>query len=155
MSDYILDLRRQVGHRLLMQVGVSVIIVDKRGRILLQQRTDNHTWGYAGGSAEPDEEVESGARREMLEETGLSAKRLELFGIYSGRGTHYIYPNGDEISTVDLVYECRDYTGELKCQPGEVDRLEYFAAENIPDNIHPPHRQPLLDWISKNRQKQY
>ena len=150
MSDYILDLRKHVGHRLLMQVGVSVIIVDQQGRVLLQQRTDNHTWGYAGGSAEPDEDVESGARREMLEETGLVANRLKLFGIYSGQDTHYIYPNGDEVSTVDLVYECRDYSGKIKCQPGEVDRLEYFSPGDIPPDIHPPHRRPLLDWVAQN-----
>lgn len=114
---------------------------------MLKQRTDNHTGGYAGGSLEIDEEVEAGVRREMLEETGLTAYSLELFGIYSEKDTHYIYPNGDEVSTVDLVYECRDYSGNLRCQPGEVDRLDYFSPDEIPDNIHLPYRKPLMDWV--------
>lgn len=58
MSDYILDLRKIVGHRPLLQVGASVIVVDSADRILLQRRADNHLWGYAGGSVELDEEVE-------------------------------------------------------------------------------------------------
>ena len=50
MSNYIMDLRAVVGHRPLLQVGASVIVVDSENRILLQLRSDNHCWGYAGGS---------------------------------------------------------------------------------------------------------
>lgn len=114
MSDYIMDLRKIVGHRPLLQVGASVIVEDEKGRILLQKRSDNHYWGYAGGSVELDENVEDAAKRELFEETGLTAERLELFGIFSGKDMHYIYPNGDEVSNIDIVYICRDYTGTLQ-----------------------------------------
>ena len=73
MSGYIMDLRKIVGHRPLLQVGASVIVEDAQGRILLQKRADNHCWGYAGGSVELDEVVEEAARRELREETGLIA----------------------------------------------------------------------------------
>ncbi len=82
MSEYILDLRKTVGHRPLLQVGASVIVVDSEGRILLQKRRDNGRWGYAGGSVELDEEVEKAAMRELFEETGLFANELELFGVF-------------------------------------------------------------------------
>lgn len=114
MSHYIMDLRAIVGHRPLLQVGASVIVVDPQGRILLQLRSDNHCWGYAGGSVELDEEVEAAAKRELLEETGLVARELELFGVFSGKELHYVYPNGDAVSNVDIVYLCRKYTGTLK-----------------------------------------
>lgn len=42
MSDYIMDLRKIVGHRPLLQVGASVIVEDEDNRILLQLRSDNH-----------------------------------------------------------------------------------------------------------------
>jgi len=116
MSGYIMDLRKIVGHRPLLQVGASVIVEDDQGRILLQKRADNHCWGYAGGSVELDEVVEEAAKRELFEETGLTAHTLEPFGIFSGPDTHYIYPNGDEVSNVEIVYLCRDYSGELRCQ---------------------------------------
>ena len=111
MSGYILDLRKVVGHRPLMQVGASIIVEDNQGRILLQLRKDNHCWGYAGGSVELDEKVEDAAKRELFEETGLIANKLTLFGVFSGKDTHYIYPNGDEVSNIDIVYICKDYSG--------------------------------------------
>ncbi|MBS4968787.1 MAG: NUDIX domain-containing protein [Lachnospiraceae bacterium] len=102
MSDYIMDLRKIVGHRPLLQVGASVIVEDEKGRILLQKRSDNHCWGYAGGSVELDETVEDAAKRELFEETGLTAEHLELFGVFSGKDLHYVYPNGDEVSNIDF-----------------------------------------------------
>ncbi len=148
MSNYIMDLRKIVGHRPLLQVGASVIVEDSEGRVLLQLRSDNHCWGYAGGSVELDEVVEEAAARELLEETGLTAHRLELFGIFSGKDTHYVYPNGDEVSNVDIVYLCREYSGELICQEGETDELRFFAADELPENLSPPIRVPLLRWAA-------
>ncbi len=153
MSDYIMDLRKIVGHRPLLQVGASVIVEDEAGRILLQLRSDNHCWGYAGGSVELDEVVEEAARRELYEETGLTAEKLELFGIFSGKDTHYIYPNGDEVSNVDIVYICREYSGELKCQDGEVDALRFFDPDDLPENLSPPIVKPLMKWVESRKTK--
>ena len=151
MSNYIMDLRKIVGHRPLLQVGASVIVEDEQGRILLQKRSDNHCWGYAGGSIELDEEVEAAAKRELLEETGLTAHSLELFGVFSGKDTHYVYPNGDEVSNIDIVYICREYSGTLKCQPEEVDELRFFAPDQMPESISPPIPRPLQRWIETKR----
>ena len=147
MSHYIMDLRAIVGHRPLLQVGASVIVVDPQGRILLQLRSDNHCWGYAGGSVELDEEVEAAAKRELLEETGLVARELELFGVFSGQELHYVYPNGDAVSNVDIVYLCRKYTGTLKPQEDEVAELRFFSPPEIPENISPPNRKPLERFL--------
>ena len=151
MSSYIMDLRKIVGHRPLLQVGASVIVEDKEGRILLQLRSDNHCWGYAGGSVELDEDVEEAAKRELFEETGLIANNLELFGVFSGIDTHYVYPNGDEVSNVDIVYICKDYSGDLLCQEGEVDALKFFPIDQIPDNISKPIEKQLRQYIASKR----
>lgn len=149
MSGYILDLRKIVGHRPLIQVGASVIVEDSRGRVLLQLRADNHCWSYCGGSCEIDEQVEDTARRELFEETGLVAEELELFGVWSGPELHYVYPNGDEVSNIDIVFLCKSYSGELKRQEAEVDDLRFFAADGIPENLSPPIRKPLLKWVER------
>ena len=149
MSDYIMDLRRLVGHRPLLQVGASVIVEDAAGRALLQRRTDNHMWGYAGGSVELDEVVEDAARRELFEETGLRADSLELFGIFSGPDTHHVYPNGDEVSNVDIVYLCRNYAGCETPQPAEVETMGWFLPDALPEKLSPPIRKPLLTWAEK------
>lgn len=111
MSDYIMDLRKIVAHRPLLQVGASVIVEDEKGRILLQKRSDNHCWGYAGGSVELDETVE------------------------------------DEVSNIDIVYICRNYTGTLRKQENEVEELNFFALNEIPKKISPPIQKPLNQWI--------
>lgn len=147
MSEYIMDLRKIVGHRPLLQVGASVIVENARGEILLQKRADNHMWGYAGGSVELDEVVEEAAKRELFEETGLIAESLELFGVFSGPEYHYVYPNGDEVSNVDIVYLCKSFSGELKRQESEVDELRFFPSDALPEMITPPNRIPLRRWM--------
>ena len=58
MSNYIMDLRKVVGHATLLQAAASIIIENENGQVLLGRRTDNHQWGYAGGSIELGETVE-------------------------------------------------------------------------------------------------
>jgi ADP-ribose pyrophosphatase YjhB (NUDIX family) len=64
----------------------SVVLVDRRGWILLQERDqhpeiDPERWGYCGGHLEEDEDFEEGAYRELAEETGLELDDgLRLFG---------------------------------------------------------------------------
>ena len=152
MSEYIMELRKLVGHRPLLQVGASVIVENTHGQVLLQKRADNHCWGYAGGSVELDEVVEEAAKRELFEETGLIANELTLFGVFSGKDTHYIYPNGDEVSNVDIVYLCKSYTGQLICQESEVEELRFFSPEDLPENLSPPIRVPLLRWAESKRE---
>lgn len=149
MSGYIMDLRKIVGHRPLLQVGASVILEDKQGRVLLQKRTDNHCWGYPGGSTELDERVEDAAARELFEETGLTANHMELFGVFSGKELHYVYPNGDEVSNVDIVFLCRDYSGSLRLDAEESEDLCFFEAGQLPVNLSPPIVLPLRTWEKK------
>ncbi|MDE6640866.1 MAG: NUDIX domain-containing protein, partial [Acetatifactor sp.] len=94
MSSYIMDIRKYVGHRTIIQCAASIICVNDCGELLLGRRTDNHKWGYSGGSVEIDEKVEDCAKRELLEEMGLIADEIEFFCVNSGPETHYVYPNG-------------------------------------------------------------
>ena len=146
--SYIMDLRRFVGHARLIQCAGSVIIENEQGEILLGRRTDNHLWCYAGGAIEPGESIEDCARRELFEETGLTAGEMTLFGVFSGPETHYTYPNGDQASVVDIVYLCDDYSGEMRPQPEEVTELRWFAPADIPadDQLSPPNIPAIRMW---------
>lgn len=150
MTDYIKSLRKKVGHAPIMQCGGSVIVINEKNEILLEKRRDNGCWGYAGGSVELNEIVEETAKRELFEETGLAANKLELYGVFSGPELYYIYPNGDEVSNIDIVYICRDYDGELKCEEDEVSELRFFPLDKIPENISPPNRAVIEKFISEN-----
>ena len=151
MSEYILDLRKLVGHRPLLQLGASVLLEDERGRLLLQRRADCHLWGYHGGSVELDEVVEEAARRELWEETGLRAEKMELFGIFSGPELHFTYPNGDEVSNVDHVFLCTSYSGTLRPQLDEVEELRFFAWDELPEDTVSMNRPALRAWRESKR----
>ena len=84
MADYIKYIRGMVGHKPILSGAGSVIVENEKGEILLGRRTDNHLWGYSGGSAEIDERAEDCARRELQEEMGLTADELEFFFLNSG-----------------------------------------------------------------------
>lgn len=152
MSGYIMDLRKVVGHRTLIQCAGSIIIENEKGQVLLGKRTDNGMWGYFGGSIEIDETVEDCARRELWEETGLTAGKITLFMINSGKKAHYIYPNGDEVSNVEIIYLCRDYTGAMKPQQEEISQLRFFGLDEIPE-ISPPIR-PVMEAYLQLRKEQ-
>ena len=155
MSDYIMDLRKIVGHRTIMQCAASIICVNEQGQILLGKRTDNHLWGYAGGSIEIDEKVEDAAKRELFEETGLIADEITFFYINSGPEAHYIYPNGDEVSNIEIIYLCRKYHGELKRQEAEMDELRFFFPNEISlEMISPPIRPVIEKYLNMNKQDQ-
>ncbi len=149
MSGYIMDMRKLVGHRTLIQCAASIIIENEKGQILLGRRSDNHCWGYSGGSIEIDERVEDCARRELLEEMGLTAGAIELFMINSGPEVHYIYPNGDEVSNVEIIYICRDWSGEPKAADGELTELRFFDVADIPDEISPPIKPVIDEYIGQ------
>ena len=148
MSGYIMDLRKIVGHRTLIQCGAGVIIVNGEGKILLGRRADNQLWGYFGGSVEIDEKVENCAKRELLEETGLIADEISFFTVNSGSEIHYTYPNGDDVSNIEIVFLCSRYHGELKAQREEVEELKFFKPSKIDiDMISPPLRPSIKKYL--------
>ena len=140
-----MDLRKVVGHRTLIQCAGSVIVIDPKGRLLLGKRTDNHLWGYSGGSVEIDEKVEDCAKRELFEEMGLTANSLEFFMVSSGSEVHYIYPNGDEVSNIEIIYLCRDYSGTPVKQEEEMEELKFFAPDEIDLNMISPPIRPVFE----------
>ena len=143
-----MDLRKIVGHRTLIQCGAGVIIVNNVGEILLGRRADNQLWGYFGGSIEIDEKVEDCAKRELLEETGLIADELSFFTVNSGAEVHYTYPNGDEVSNIEIVYLCNHFHGEMKAQQEEFEELKFFKPSEIDiDMISPPLRPSIKKYL--------
>lgn len=151
MTGYMAEMRRLVGHRTIIQCAASVIVIDGQGRLLLGKRSDDHTWGYSGGSVEIDERAEDCARRELLEEMGLATEELEFFCVNSGPEAHHIYPNGDEVSNFEIVYLCRKYAGEPRTTDGEMEELRFFAPEEIDlDMICPPIRPVLRRYLEQN-----
>lgn len=79
------------------RVGIGVIVLDGGGRFVLGRRTGSHgegCWCLPGGHLEFSESFEECAKREVLEETGISVKNVRLAGVSNGvlkaEGKHYV-----------------------------------------------------------------
>lgn len=109
--------------------------------------------GYHGGQVELGEIVEEAAKREVLEETGLTVHSLKLFGVYSGPDLYHVYPDGNEAYIIDIVYSSDDFSGVIKRQESEVNDLRWFSMAELPENLSPPIRRALHDFIAaQNKQ---
>ena len=149
MNGYIKEMRKLVGHRTIIQCAASIICIDENGNILLGRRNDNHLLGYSGGSLEIDECVEDCAKRELLEEMGITAEELEFFCVNSGPQAHYIYPNGDEVSNFEIVYLCRKWSGVPNSNDGEMGELRFYDPKEIDlKQISPPIKNVVAYYIN-------
>ncbi|MBE0600792.1 MAG: NUDIX hydrolase [Firmicutes bacterium] len=153
MNDYIASMRAKIGHDRLLLAGAGVFI-HQNGKLLLQRRRDDGTWGDHGGCVEIGEAPEDTARRELYEETGLTAGKLEFLGVYSGPDFYHTYPNGDQVYLVGIFYLCDDFSGTPVTQTDETTDLQWFALDALPENIMPVIRRPLADCVARLQERQ-
>lgn len=139
---YIQELRNLIGSRPIIAIGATIIVFNQKGEILLQHRTDANTWGLPSGSMEMGENIEDTARRELFEETGLAATRLKLLNVLSGPEYFFIYPNGDQVHTVIVLYEAIGVKGELHINDNENKELKYFNVDSLPE------LESMMEFIS-------
>jgi 8-oxo-dGTP pyrophosphatase MutT (NUDIX family) len=129
--DFILELRAMVGHHPLWLPGVTALVVDEQGRVLMVQRSDNGLWTLPSGIAEPGEEMAASCAREVLEETGIVVQVEELISIRTvGPVT---YPNNDVTSYVDHFFRCRPISGTAQVGDDESIAVGWFAPDALPE----------------------
>lgn len=129
--SYVEWLRSRVGQRKIFLVYSSVVLQDENGRVLLQRRTDFDFWGLPGGSLELDEDIETCARRELREETGLTASALRLVGVYTHPRYDVVYPNGDQVQQYTICVAGRVSGGQMRPDGVEVSQQAFFEAGAI------------------------
>lgn len=150
MEDYLKKLREKVGHMPLVLPHSVVVLFNKEGQVLLEERSDDGYFDFPGGGIDLKETGEEAAKRELFEETGLIADKLTLFNVYTGEITRYVYFNGDEIYGVDLVYLCHDYHGTLNPQLEEVKNLKFYSLDALPDKMSIRNKAIVKDLLSKD-----
>jgi 8-oxo-dGTP diphosphatase len=124
-------------------VGVAVIVV-REGRVLLGKRKHSHgagTWQFPGGHLEYGESVESCARRELYEETGLSIVNLRLGpftnDFFKDEKKHYI--------TLFVIAE--QTTGQARVkEPEKCECWDWFPWSEMPK----PHFLPIVNLLRQN-----
>lgn len=137
--EYIKNMRKFIGHKPLMICACGCLIFNEKGQVLLQRRSDDGLWGNPGGSMDLGETIYETIIREIKEETNLDIKKenLKIFNIYSGEEQHHIYPNGDEVYFVNIIFETDIYSGKI-VNDTESYELRFFDVDNLPRNITKP-----------------
>ena len=98
------------------------------------------TWTMPGGKMDFRESPHACARRELLEETGLSPKSLEIFSVTSDavHDAHFI----------TLGFICRSFEGEAVArEPEEIVEWKWFPLAGVPENMFPPSRKMMDNFI--------
>jgi 8-oxo-dGTP pyrophosphatase MutT (NUDIX family) len=81
-----------------------------------------------GGAVEPGERPAEAAERETFEETGLSVRVIGLVGVYSNPDVVVVYPDGNRVQIVGVVFHAEAVGGEAACS-AEVSESGWFTAE--------------------------
>jgi len=145
ISPYVKAIRDAVGTRLLLMPGVSAVIRNDQGAILVQRREDDGGWSLPAGAIDPGESPAEAIIREVEEETGLTVIPERILGVFGGIRFRHTYPNGDETEYTVIVFACRVVGGELEARDGESLELRYFPVEDMPALEAPYPREMFLD----------
>jgi 8-oxo-dGTP pyrophosphatase MutT (NUDIX family) len=129
--EFIRSLRASAGQQLLWLPGVTAIVFDDAGRVLLGRRTDNGKWSLIGGIPEPGEQPAACAVREVHEETAVHcvAERVVLVQALEP----VVYPNGDVCQYMDITFRCRAVGGEARVNDDESLDVGWFEVDALPD----------------------
>ncbi|WP_338693586.1 NUDIX domain-containing protein [Streptomyces sp. Q6] len=128
--EFIRTIRASAGHELLYLPGVTAVVFDDEGRVLLGRRVDTGHWALPAGIAEPGEQPADVVTREVEEETGVTcvAERVVLVQALKP----ITYPNGDACQFMDITFQCRALSTEAWVNDDESLEVGWFDLDALP-----------------------
>ena len=124
-------------------VVINVLVV-RNNTILLGKRKNvigDGTWGIPGGHLESGEHIINAGRRELTEESGLTAGRLEFVSLLN---MPYVRERGHYLQIGLLAH---DVTGEPQVrEPGRCSTWQWFNLDRLPENIFAGHGNLITAW---------
>lgn len=117
-------------------VKFVVIVCRYQDKWLWVKHKERDTYENPGGHRENGETAEEAAVRELQEETGALAFRIEQISYYSVIGKTRVNESGEETFGALFYAEIQEL-GEIH---SEIERAELF--EGIPENLTYPEIQP-------------
>ncbi|MCC3770467.1 NUDIX domain-containing protein [Streptomyces sp. UNOC14_S4] len=130
IPDFIRDIRASAGHQLLWLPGVSVIVLDDAGRVLLGRRADTGEWSIIGGIPEPGEQPAAAVVREVYEETAVYCVPERVLLVQALEPV--TYPNGDHCQFMDICFLARATGGEARVNDDESLEVGWFDPDALP-----------------------
>ncbi|WP_082114397.1 NUDIX hydrolase [Lentzea aerocolonigenes] len=115
-------------------VSVAGIVVNDEGKVLVIRRRDNGHWEPPGGVLEMSETFEEGARREVLEETGISVQVERLAGVYKNM----------KRGIVALVFLCRPLDEPSRATE-EAAEVRWMSLDEVREAMAPAYAVRVSD----------
>jgi 8-oxo-dGTP pyrophosphatase MutT (NUDIX family) len=131
LSGHLRELRKKVGHDLLVLPSAAVVIHDEHGRILMGLHSDRNVWVLPGGLVEPGEVPADAAVREAWEEIGVVVEVTSILGVYGGKELIVDYVNGDRAAYVGTIFRGRIVSGELRPDGQEILDVRYVSRAEL------------------------
>lgn len=131
ISPYLRDLRKRIGHDLVLMPSAVALIWDDQDRLLLVRDKDTDLWQTVGGGLDPDEAPEDAARREALEEVNVEIELTRLRDVIGGPGFRIVYPNKDECAYVAIVYDAKIVGGEVRPDDEEASEAKWYSKSEL------------------------
>jgi 8-oxo-dGTP diphosphatase len=102
-------------------------------------------WALPGGRAEPGETVEQTIVREVKEETGLDVTVVRKIGEYHEQGVQ----GGVEYEYYPACFLVKVVGGEMKRQQGEIQEIQLFSLDDVPEQLAFVHNSMVKDYIAQ------
>ncbi len=102
---------------------VAVLILKNDDVLLVRHTNSKHIesiYGLPGGKLEPGESEAEGAKRELQEETGLSASLSDLVELPTLWKADVTFKNGDIRHCSMRVFLCKNCSGEMRGTEHEI-----------------------------------
>ncbi len=135
VPEYIRTIREKIGTDLLWLPGVAAVVVNDAGEVLLGKRSDFGFWASPAGVLEPGEQPADAILREITEETGVTARIVDLVSILSESPT--TYPNGDTSQYLSILFLCHYVSGTAHVADDESTDVGWFDPTDLPDGMPP------------------
>lgn len=133
-------------------IGFGVMIL-KEGKVLLGKRHEDPdkasselkgegSWTMPGGKLHFQESFENGAKREVMEETGIRLNNVKVICVNNDmvKGAHFI--------TIGLFSD--DFEGEPQVmEPDEITKWDWFDLNCLPAPVYFPSKKVLENYIKK------
>ena len=119
--------------------GVKLMLFNEAGELLLVRNTYHlsHLYLLPGGGIRPFESLESAARREVREEAGVAAERIEPLACY----------HSEAEGRRDTIHLFTGRTADTPKPDGvEVEEARFFPLDALPANLSPATLRRIAEY---------
>jgi 8-oxo-dGTP pyrophosphatase MutT (NUDIX family) len=120
-------------------LGARALVIRDQS-VLLIRHTYIDGWYLPGGGVNRSESFHTAILRELMEECGLLARDVKLFGLY--------YTDRQFKSDHVAVYLVKNFEQKTKPSDPEIAEIKWFPLSDLPKETTPASRRRIQEYLS-------